>query len=264
MLQEMPYNASLPEAVQYAFMHPGIYISSIGVAILALGIYFVYVQPLRHSIQTSEAIQALTLTYEQHPLHPDRYILVAGDSTAVGTGASNPKLSIAGRLGSEYPNADITNVSKYGLRLSGLREMLRTLPREQYDLVVLQIGANDVTGRTSEAAMRQSLSEILIRVESLSPRVVVLTAGNIGLAPVFRFPLSTFITARTRAARILFMDELRKYPQARYVDLFKDRAHETFTTDVKRYYAPDGFHPSADGYGLWYLEVKKQIDDLYL
>ncbi len=51
------------------------------------------------------------LAYEQHPDKPSMRILIAGDSTGVGIGAKVPRNTIAGRLGRDFPHADITNIS---------------------------------------------------------------------------------------------------------------------------------------------------------
>ncbi len=52
------------------------------------------------------------------------------------------------------------------------------------------------------------------------------------------------------------MAEVLKHPSTMYVDLFRERKDEIFNTDIPRYYAPDLFHPSGDGYGVWYSSLK--------
>jgi lysophospholipase L1-like esterase len=125
--------------------------------------------------------------------------------------------------------------------------------------VLLQIGANDITGRTPYDEIRSTLKRVLAQADTLSTKVVVMTAGNVGLAPAFKWPLSSYMTHRTREVRKIFMEEVAKHPNASYVDLFKERKDEIFNTDIPRYYAPDLFHPSADGYGVWFEQLKKKL-----
>jgi hypothetical protein len=47
-------------------------------------------------------------------------ILVLGDSTAFGTGATHPEDSTAGRLAARYPRASVTDLAVNGLRIAGL------------------------------------------------------------------------------------------------------------------------------------------------
>jgi len=213
---------------------------------------------LARSIGISLALIEDTIAYEQHPISPQVRILVAGDSTAVGVGAQGED-SIAGRIGKDMPDADITNLGRSGTRLAVLLEMLRAQEGKEYDLVLLQIGANDITGRTSYANIKSRLAQALALASTLSPRVIVMTAGNVGLSPAFKWPLSAYITQRTRVVRELFITEVGEHPGAVYVDLFNEVADEPFNKDVPRYYAPDYFHPSGEGYGLWYQKLRSSL-----
>lgn len=209
---------------------------------------------VRRAIAMSVVIEASTVAYEQRPANSTMRILVAGDSTAVGVGARSED-SIAGRIGKKYPRAEITNLGVSGLRLAGLKEKLSSRGENTYDLVLLQIGANDITGRTPYAGIRRTLGEVLHVADGLGARVIVMTAGNVGFSPVFRWPLSAYMTARTREVRTIFMSEIAKHPKAYYVDLFEEKKEDTFSKDITRYYAPDFFHPSGEGYGVWYAKL---------
>jgi lysophospholipase L1-like esterase len=223
--------------------------------LLVVVLYFTY--PLFHAIRVSKEIQQDAVPYEQHPENATMRILIAGDSTGVGTGATNPSDSIAGRIGKDFPNADITNISENGITLKELKNKLYAQPENVYDLVVLQIGANDITGFTSKRNIQSELEFVLNYAESHASSVVVLTAGNVGLAPVFRFPLSSILTSRTLMVKELFEKEAVNRASVTYVDLFKTAENEVFNTDIDRYYAKDRFHPSGEGYGEWYKDVRK-------
>ncbi len=230
----------------------------LGLFLACAVLYAFYVwHAVRRSIDISIGIIEKSEAYEQHPAVASSRILVAGDSTAVGVGAE-PADSVAGRLGKDFPGADITNIGVSGLRLAGLKELL-THQKGPYDFVVLQIGANDITGRTPYENIRSELSEVLTLAGGLGKETLVLTAGNVGLSPAFHWPLSAYITARTRAVREIFITEVTKSPNAAYVDLFEEKEDDVFSTDIPRYYALDYFHPSADGYEVWYKKVRSKL-----
>ena len=225
-------------------------------AIVFVVVYIVFIHPIRQAIQISTTIIDTTEPYEQTPENPVARILVAGDSTAYGTGAADSRYSIAGRIGQLYPDASITNVSINGLRLAGLNELLKKHSADRYDLIVFQIGANDVTGFTSQADVKTELRNALSYAQVQADSTIVITSGNVGLSPVFHPPLSQLLSWRTRVVRSIFMETVAEYETATYVDLYKDKANDEFSTDINRYYAPDLFHPSGDGYGLWFREVE--------
>jgi lysophospholipase L1-like esterase len=215
---------------------------------------------IRVAIQRSILIEKTTVAYEQQPIGSTVQILVAGDSTAVGVGAKRSEDSVAGRIGKDVPNAAITNKGISGLKLSGLKSKLIELKDARYDLVVLQIGANDITGRTAYTEIRTTLIEVLDMAAVLGKKVVVLTAGNVGTSPAFAWPLNWYMTTRTRVVRRMFIAEIAKYPNTSYVDLFQELRDDDFSKDIERYYAPDFFHPSGDGYGLWYEKIRPVLN----
>jgi len=229
----------------------------IGIAIVAVIGYAFYVYiPIGNAPRATKSLMEMAVPYSQSPESPTKQILVMGDSTAVGTGGS-PSQSIAGRLGARYPSARIVNDSENGMKLEVFLERFELRKSERYDFIVFQIGANDVIGLTSEADMRKRLEQSLSFSSTMAPCTIVMSAGNIGLAPVFRFPLTTLYTKRSKEMRVLYMDVISKFRGAYYVDLYNEREDEPFNTDIPRFYAADRFHPSGDGYAIWFKKVEK-------
>ena len=230
------------------------------VVVVIIG-YIAYVAyPIYKAIHQTKYLMAEAVPYQQDPPNAKFSILMAGDSTAVGTGAATPAGSTAGLIGAEYPDASISNIGVNGLKLDGLLQKFQEMPTTtQYDLIVIQIGANDIVGFTPLSKVSSELSQGLVLARQHAKHVVVLTAGDVGLAPVFRFPLSYIFEQRTLAVRKIFMSEIAQYQNVSYVDLFKYRNDEIFNTDIPKYYAADHFHPSAAGYAVWYQSIKPQI-----
>lgn len=194
--------------------------------------------------------------YERIIPDAQQRILVAGDSTAAGTGAKDSADSIAGRLGRDFPNSNVRNIGANGLKIAGLREKLAALSQdERYDLILLQIGGNDILRFTPRGAFRRELVEALEEAKKRSERVVLMSTGDVGLAPAFSPFFPWFYSMRTRAVRELLIQTAQEQ-NVIYIDLFEEKENDPFLKDPKKFYAPDGLHPSGEGYGLWYQKLR--------
>jgi lysophospholipase L1-like esterase len=180
-------------------------------------------------------------------------ILVAGDSTGVGTGSA-PELSIAGRLASAYPEASVKNISENGLKIAGLLEKLRALPESKYDLILLQIGGNDILGFSSVADARRDLRLVFAEAKKRAEKVAFMSTGDVGNAPAFGPLLSLAFTLKTKEMRSVFMEE-SKAAGVTYIDLYVPRENDPFAKEPLRYHAADGLHPTGEGYGLWFEKL---------
>ena len=185
-------------------------------------------------------------------------ILVLGDSSGVGTGATSPEDSVAGRLARAHPDIVIWNLAQNGLRTAGLIEPLRALQGHTFTAVLIHVGVNDIVRRTPLPPLREQLTEALALARRLSDHVLVLTGGNLGLAPALPPGLGRLITRRTRAVRLLFV-EVAAAAGAVYVDMFDGVIDKPFTDNPRRYFARDGFHPNSDGYALWFDAIAAQM-----
>jgi lysophospholipase L1-like esterase len=232
----------------------------LAIVIFIWGAYSTYL--IYHAISISKNVLETIVPFERHPEKPTMKILVVGDSTAVGTGASTSTDSTAGRLGTTYPTADVTNISENGLKLTGLVTILINLDANHYDLILAQIGANDITGLTPLDSIKEELNKVLKFASSHGTDVIILHSGNIGLSPVFKFPVAEFMTYRTLKVRSIYMNAVTAYPNVHYVDLFKNAQDDIFSTDINKYYAADRFHPSSDGYAVWYEAISKYLQKI--
>ena len=187
-------------------------------------------------------------------------ILFLGDSTAVGLGSARPETSMAGWFAHEFPRADIENISQSGLRLAGLYQKLDEIPGNDYDLAVLQIGANDIMRMTPLENIDRDLRAILARVGKISRQVVVLHSGDIGTAPIFLWPFNRFLSRRSYHVREIYRRAAGE-SGAVYVDLIRFNTDRVLSSDEKKYYAADHLHLSGDGYRLWYEAIRKAMEE---
>lgn len=182
------------------------------------------------------------------------HLLVLGDSTAVGVGA-DAAASVPGRL-AKHLRASVENHSKSGARAGDIMGQLEQTRRYSYDLVLIQVGANDVIKLRSLRKAEKSLDEALAYAKDMSPRVLILTGGKIGDAPFFSPLLRPLMNARAADLRERFMRIAEKH-DAVYVDIFSRSS--PFEDDPARYYASDKLHLSPDGYGYWFEIVREEI-----
>lgn len=184
-------------------------------------------------------------------------ILIAGDSTAVGTG-STPDGSTAGRFGADYPSADIRNVSVNGWKVHNL---LAAFPTDgSFDLIVLQIGANDILRGTTQKDFEASLNALFGKAKAVSPNVVALHSGNIGLSPMLHWPVTAVMRSRTLRYREAYRRIAAKHDVA-YVDLYKEKGDNVLGSDIAKYYASDLLHLTAEGYGVWYDAIRNTMEE---
>lgn len=227
------------------------------ILLIVVGIFVAYVTyeyvRISRLVRIGERLGAEAQPFQK--AEGSRAVLVVGDSTAVGVGAS-AELSIAGRI-SQLLDASVENYAVSGAKTGDVLQQLSRAQKERYDLVLVQVGANDIIRFSSLDTLRGELPLVLAEARKVSDSVVLLTAGKVGEAPFFPRALSWLWTARAGTVREHFMAAAQKHDVV-YVDLFS--ASDPFASDTERYYARDGLHLSKDGYGFWYEEVKKALD----
>lgn len=186
-------------------------------------------------------------------------ILVLGDSTAYGTGAGTSTFSIAGRLGVDFPQYTILNWSKNGRTINGLRD---ALPENgDYEMVLLQIGGNDILRQRDVAVVEEELREIVATLSPQTEHLVMMCCGNVGGAAAFSGERAATYEALTREYRDMFK-RVAAETKLQYVDLFLEPEDDVIAQQPDRYLASDGLHPSDEGYGLWYSSLYEQVKSL--
>lgn len=205
-------------------------------------------------IGQSVALARASEPFAQAPAQPTRRLLVVGDSTAVGTGATVPAASLAGLIGAAHPMLLIENRARDGATFA---EVARQLDGgERFDLVLVQAGGNDVIRLRPADALRDDVERVVVRASALADQVLLMPAGNVGNAPAFFAPLSWLMTARARELHAVVRAAADRHG-ATYVNLFKERADDPFARRPELN-ARDGLHPSDAGYRIWYDELVAQ------
>ena len=194
--------------------------------------------------------------FEQRPVAATRRLLIAGDSTAVGTGASSPENSLAGLIAQQHPQLVIENRARDGAKFADVAEQL--LRPGRFDIVLVQAGGNDVIRLRSIDDMRIDIDNVLDAARQRADVVILMPAGNVGNAPFFFPPLSWWMTGRSREMHRLAARAAAR-SKAVYVNLFHERDDDPFVRDPALN-AVDGLHPSDAGYRVWWQVLQEQTD----
>jgi lysophospholipase L1-like esterase len=179
-------------------------------------------------------------------------ILVLGDSTGYGTGATDSKHSVAGRIGSDF-SVTIKNNSVNGRTIGELVPVAQSV-EQSYDLILLQIGANDILQKRS---LKQTESDLRAVITSLTPHtqtLVMMSSGNVGSSPRFTGEAADTYSTLSRTFRDMYIRVAADTPLT-YIDLFTEAEDDVFLQNPEIYTSIDGLHPTNAGYEEWYKKL---------
>lgn len=186
-------------------------------------------------------------------------VLIAGDSTAMGTGADKPEGTFTNMLARDFPKVDIFNVAANGAMT---RDILKQFEKYKYILhnaIIISTGGNDLWSLITIKKLRKDLRSVLKLAKAMSSNhVFVIFFGNAGSAPLFPFFIRKFLLSRERRALKIFTD-ICADEGVQLIELFTDKNGNPFVENPKRYFSGDRLHPSSDGYALWYEHIFKFI-----
>ena len=182
-------------------------------------------------------------------------MLILGDSTAVGTGASHPAKSLAGLFAAADSAIAIRVVAKNGLFISDLPALMTPVIGQRFSLVIIIIGGNDVLQFTSIKRMTEGLERIMVLAGPLSNHLVLVHQGNLGAMPLFPRWFAPRLTARSRQWREIMRTAALRH-RALMVDLFQETADHPWDRDPVRFYGGDWFHPNDAGYAMWFNRIQ--------
>jgi lysophospholipase L1-like esterase len=231
---------------------PGIVVSLLLLsgALLEMGLFW-------RGVARAHLLAASGRRFERRSTAEGASILVLGDSTGVGVGANLPEESIAGLLATDFPDANIVNVSESGARVAHAFEQARRcldLGR-RFDIAVLHVGGNDIVDATPNDRLATDCDALLIELARVARRTVWLGPPNLGWAPLFPLGYSWLMRARSRVAIAIFL-KCAERRGAAFVD-FSAPSHAThFRRRRREHFAADGFHPNSCSYRYGYAAAR--------
>lgn len=228
--------------------------------LVVVGLYLLYEGcRFAYKIHIAKGLSETATRFEKHAdTDTGVSILVLGDSTAVGVGSTRGE-SVPGYLAEYLGATHVENYAVSGALTSDLARQRAMAMRTQYDVVLIQIGANDII---RFVAIDEAIERIATTVRVLkdqSKDVYVLTAGDIGASILFPWFVRPLYHTRTLEYHKKVEGAIAKAGGV-YVNLYTVPQKDMFVLDPDHYFAPDGLHPSALGYKEWFSVLQATIE----
>ena len=212
-------------------------------------------------VQRARTFAAQGRRFERRSSEQGPRILILGDSTGVGVGASRPEESIAGLLAADFPDADVVNVSESGAKVADTLAQVRPCAAQdlRFDLALLHVGGNDVVRSTPPAKLADDCEQLLQELGRLTERSLWLGPPNLGHAPLFTPPFSWLVAARSRAATAIFIDCAARHGVT-FVNFSSPEHEARFVRARAEHFAADRFHPSSSSYRYGWSVARSAVD----
>lgn len=187
-------------------------------------------------------------------------LLVLGESTVEGIGVKTFEHSLSVQLAEALVNQADLQVRWHAVGKSGitaadvLHKMLPVLEDlQQYDAVVLVLGANDSFGLTTPLKWHKQISAIAGHLRMANPNVFIYLAS---MPPVGSFPALPQPTRWVLGRCNKLLDKTSKLLAQHTPRFFYSKAQFGNRKDML---CPDGVHPSAEGYTLWAAAIAQEL-----
>lgn len=182
---------------------------------------------------------------------PPLRLLGVGDSIVAGVGAETTERAMpaaAARAIAERTGRHVSwrLLGEIGARAPAVVANLRALADEApYDVIVVSVGVNDVTGLRRTPAWRASVTTLVGALRDHSPCATVVLCG---LPPLHRFPLLPSPLRDVLGVRARRFDR----ELAEIAASLDGCAHLPTEFDARpEAFAADGYHPNAESHEVW-------------
>jgi len=179
-------------------------------------------------------------------------------------GVSGPTIAYAVLTARRLAETRIVRLTNFAVSGAKTRDVLDgQLPpaeRARPDLVLISVGANDVTHLTSVRSVRSDIVQIIRRLRAANPDVVIVMTGSPDMGAPPRVPgvLRPIAAWQTRRLNRMFESVARANdvtfaPIAAATGPLFRRDHSLF--------ADDRFHPNDRGYATWLPTLDRALGD---
>ncbi len=185
-------------------------------------------------------------------------ILFIGDSSAVGVGANTPEESVAGRMGAEFPDADVVNLGVNGAKTNEIISRLEEITDEEFDTVVVHTGGNDIVRFTDLNTVRKDLNRVLDLADKIGDQVILIHGADMDTARLLPWGTRWVFQRRYLKYRDIAIEATLDRRNVGYVDLY-GAEDNIFRSNTKQVFSADSFHPSSEGYAVWYRALSDEM-----
>lgn len=187
--------------------------------------------------------------------------VILGDSTAVGQGGDYSRgIAVsAAKLLATSSTVTYQNFAVSGARVNDVLE--KQLPQTSQlkpDLVLISVGANDVTHLTSLNDVRSDFMQLIDKLQTSNPKIKIVITGSPQMGSIVRFPQPTKFLARLQTNKI---NTIFKGIADEKGLIFAPVARETGPAFLHnpRLFAQDKFHPNTAGYHIWVPVINQAV-----
>jgi lysophospholipase L1-like esterase len=176
---------------------------------------------------------------------------VLGDSSAGGLGVQEtwqtPGVLLATGLAEAARRpVQLVTAARVGARSINLLEQIEKVRPHHPDVVVIMIGANDVTSRTRPSEAVQHLGRAVRRLRAEGAEVVVCTCPDLGTVEPILQPLR--LVARVWSRQLAAAQTIAVVEAGGRTVSLGDILGPEFAASPSEMFGPDRFHPSVAGY----------------
>jgi lysophospholipase L1-like esterase len=188
-------------------------------------------------------------------------LLVIGESTVAGLGASTHEVALAGQFASNLSDKVGRPVEWSVVGKSGVtaRETIDTLlpkiPQENFDYILVGLGGNDVLKLSTPAKWRSDMTELLGRLRERHPSSIIFLSNcpMVGLSPAIPNPLRAILWELSKLHNDNIRDLTSRMERVFYYPQPIDVTLEGFFAD--------GIHPSERGYSDWAAAMMRYFSE---
>jgi lysophospholipase L1-like esterase len=190
-----------------------------------------------------------------------RYVIL-GDSTAVGVGGDYEQGIAVGsaRHLAAHGKVELINTGVSGARIHDV--LVEQLPRVDVtdaDVVLLDVGANDVIRMTFSRSFDRDFGRVVsaIRARNRDVKIVVTGSADMGSPPRIPHLLRPLATFRTRRLNAI----VRRHVEREHLTFaaIAERTGPLFRRDPTLF-SEDRFHPNDRGYAAWTAVINEALD----
>lgn len=232
-------------------------------AILILSYIGWHIVRTAYFIRVGERLAQKSVPFSRRVRGAMMRVLVIGDSSGVGVGASHPARSLVGLLGQQLEGSTIINHAENGARIrDALRQLKKT--RGSFDLLFIFIGGNDVINFTPLQDMSADFQKLLALAGRKSKQTFLVTTGDVGDILLFPTPIRWVLSRRSRDVHDVLLRQVLRSPfPVRYADPYGEGVVDPFARQPRKYLAPDLFHPNDAGYAAWFSLVFLELRHMH-
>jgi len=204
--------------------------------------------PRQGGPQTGEPWQEKAGRWSANPFTPSLRMLIVGDSSAAGVGASHQSEALSGSLMKALDGCTITRwrlVAGCGWTIGDIVADLQATPAEPFDVAVVSVGVNHVTRWHSATRWERALEQLVttLKARFRVDHIVFSCVPPMGTFPALPHPLRFFLGQRAG----LLDRRLRHFSDQR-----PDCHYLPFHPQLRvEHMAVDGFHPGPLIYQRW-------------